>query len=149
VKNRAEQPRNFQQLAERWMKAEGPTKKKSTLDAYRNCLRRYVVPAFGQRPIAAIGREEIQRFFAEQSQQIQPRHSSGNARHSKPDAGMGHSSAAGPKPIPARASSSLSVPAGERSSGYSSLRSKSAKERSVSMSRIQLWFFWWQQLACE
>jgi excisionase family DNA binding protein len=58
---------NFQELAERWQNAEGPTMKVSTLRHYQNALRAYVIPVFGNRMISEINREQVQNFLAEQS----------------------------------------------------------------------------------
>jgi integrase len=55
----------FNQLVERWQKAEGPTMKASTLDHYKNALR--YVRSFNDRVISNINREEIQSFLAEQA----------------------------------------------------------------------------------
>lgn len=58
---------SFQELAERWQKAEGPTMKPSTLCHYANALRTYVVPVFGDRTISGINREDVQLFINEQA----------------------------------------------------------------------------------
>jgi hypothetical protein len=58
---------DFQELTERWQNAEGPTMKPTTLSHYPNALRAYVVPAFGNRKIFTINREDIQVFLAEQA----------------------------------------------------------------------------------
>lgn len=58
----------FDELADRWRDAEGPTLKQSTLNAYTSALRAYVRPAFGKRKITSINREDIQRFLVEQAQ---------------------------------------------------------------------------------
>lgn len=58
---------DFQELTERWQNAEGPTLKPTTLSHYQNALRAYVVPAFGNRKISTINREDIQVFLAEQA----------------------------------------------------------------------------------
>lgn len=57
----------FGELAERWEKAEGVTKKSSTLIHYRNAIRMYVNPVFQSRKIATISRENIQVYLAEQA----------------------------------------------------------------------------------
>ena len=57
----------FEELAERWQRAEGPTMKASTLHHYQNALRAYVVPHLGKQRIAAINREMVQRFLAQQA----------------------------------------------------------------------------------
>jgi integrase len=54
----------FQELAERWMAAVGPTKKASSLDTYKRALR-YVLPTFGRYEIKTINKERIQLFLAE------------------------------------------------------------------------------------
>jgi len=58
---------SFQELTERWEKAEGPTMKRTTLSHYQNALRAYVVPTFGKRKIAEINREDVQHFLSEQA----------------------------------------------------------------------------------
>jgi integrase len=58
---------SFQELAERWREAEGPTMKTSTFQHYENALRAYVVPFFGKENITVINRERVQRFLAEQA----------------------------------------------------------------------------------
>ena len=58
---------SFQELAERWQEAEGPTTKTSTFQHYENALRAYVVPFFGKEKIADINRERVQLFLAEQA----------------------------------------------------------------------------------
>lgn len=57
----------LRELAERWERAEGPAMKSTTLNHYKNALRAYVVPAFGNRKISSINREDIQLFLAEQA----------------------------------------------------------------------------------
>ncbi len=57
----------FRELAERWAAAEGPTIKPSTLAHYRNALRAYLLPVYGEREIKTITREEIQRLLAERA----------------------------------------------------------------------------------
>ena len=52
----------------RWQTAIGPTYKTSTLEHYTNALRAYVLPTFKDRRIAAINREMIQNFLAEQAE---------------------------------------------------------------------------------
>ena len=58
----------FHELAERWQTAVGPTYKASTLDHYTNALSAYVLPTFKDKRIAAINREMIQNFLAEQAE---------------------------------------------------------------------------------
>jgi len=58
---------SFRDLAERWEKAEGSTIKATTLHHYKNALRAYVLPRFGDRKIAEINREDIQTFLAEKA----------------------------------------------------------------------------------
>ncbi len=58
---------SFRELAERWEKAEGSTMKATTLHHYKNALRAYVVPRFGERKITEINREDIQNFLAEKA----------------------------------------------------------------------------------
>ncbi len=58
---------SFKELAERWEKAEGSTLKTTTLRHYKNALRAYLLPRFGERKIAEINREDIQTFLAEQA----------------------------------------------------------------------------------
>jgi integrase len=58
---------SFRELAERWEKAEGSTMKGTTLHHYKNALRAYVLPKFGDRKIAEINREDIQTFLAEKA----------------------------------------------------------------------------------
>jgi integrase len=58
---------SFRKLAERWEKAEGSTMKATTLSHYKNALRAYVLPIFGDRKIAEINREDIQTFLAEKA----------------------------------------------------------------------------------
>ena len=55
---------DFQELTERWQKAEGPTMKTTTLIHYKNALRAYVLPAFGARKISTVNREDVQTFLA-------------------------------------------------------------------------------------
>jgi integrase len=57
----------FRELTERWEKAEGSTIKGTTLHHYKNALRAYVLPKFGDRKIADINREDIQTFLAEKA----------------------------------------------------------------------------------
>jgi integrase len=57
----------FEEVAQRWEKAEGSTMKPTTLIHYRNALRAYVLPTFGARKIASINREDIQNFLAEKA----------------------------------------------------------------------------------
>jgi integrase len=54
----------FQELTERWEKAEGPTLKPATLGHYKNALRAYVLGTFAKRRISDITREDIQMFLA-------------------------------------------------------------------------------------
>ncbi len=56
---------DFRTLVERWQKAEGPTMKPSTFDHHRTALPGYVLPVFKNRKIAAISREDVQIFLAE------------------------------------------------------------------------------------
>ena len=58
---------SFRKLTERWEKAEGSTMKATTLSHYKNALRAYVLPVFGDRKIAEINREDIQTFLAEKA----------------------------------------------------------------------------------
>jgi integrase len=58
---------NFRELAERWERAEGSTIKATTLHHYKNALRAYVLPKFGDRKITDINREDIQTFLAEKA----------------------------------------------------------------------------------
>ena len=58
---------SFKELAGRWEKAEGSTLKSTTLRHYKNALRAYLLPRFGERKIAEINREDIQTFLAEQA----------------------------------------------------------------------------------
>lgn len=58
---------SFQELVERWQKAEGTTLKPTTLSHYQNALRAYVLPKFGRRKVNTINREDIQMFLAEQA----------------------------------------------------------------------------------
>jgi integrase len=58
---------SFKELAERWEKAEGSTRKAITLQHYTNALRAYVLPRFGEREITEINREDIQTFLAEKA----------------------------------------------------------------------------------
>jgi integrase len=57
----------FDELAERWAAAEGPTLKESTLAHYQHALRTYVLPVFGVRKISKITREEIQKALADRA----------------------------------------------------------------------------------
>jgi hypothetical protein len=57
----------FRDLAERWERAEGSTMKATTLHHYKNALRAYVLPEFGDRKITEINREDIQTFLAERA----------------------------------------------------------------------------------
>jgi integrase len=59
---------SFEDLVQRWQKAEGPTMKTSTLGHYENALRAYVLPVFGKHRIAEINREDVQLFLAKQAQ---------------------------------------------------------------------------------
>lgn len=59
---------DFAQLAKRWEEAEGPTMKASTRERYRRTLNGYLVPSFGDRKIADISREDIQRYLADKAQ---------------------------------------------------------------------------------
>jgi len=58
---------SFSQLAKRWEQAEGPTMKASTRERYLRTLSGYLVPAFGDRKIADISREDIQRYLADKA----------------------------------------------------------------------------------
>jgi integrase len=58
---------SFRELSERWEKAEGSTMKATTLHHYKNALRAYVLPKFGDRKITEINREDIQTFLAEKA----------------------------------------------------------------------------------
>jgi len=58
---------SFQELADRWEKAEGSTMKATTLRHYKNALRAYVLSRFGARKITEINREDIQTFLAEKA----------------------------------------------------------------------------------
>lgn len=58
----------FSELVNRWSKAEGPTMKESTFAHYLHALHKYVVPAFGDKEISGINREQIQAFLAAQAQ---------------------------------------------------------------------------------
>jgi integrase len=58
---------SYDTLADRWEKAEGPTKKSSTMLHYRNAIRMYVKSTFGARQISTITREDIQVFLADQA----------------------------------------------------------------------------------
>lgn len=54
----------FSELADRWTKAEVPTIKESTANFYLKVLKTHVIPAFGNREIASITREDVQNFLA-------------------------------------------------------------------------------------
>ncbi len=56
---------SFEELAERWKKAEGSTMKPTTLGHYQNALHAYVLPRFGKRKISTTNREDVQKFLAE------------------------------------------------------------------------------------
>ena len=58
---------SFQELVERWEKAEGSTMKATMLRHHKNTLRAYVLPRFGARKITEINREDVQTFLAEKS----------------------------------------------------------------------------------
>jgi integrase len=58
---------SFQELAKRWENAEGSTMKATTLHHYKNALRAYVLPKFGERKVTEINREDIQNFLAEKA----------------------------------------------------------------------------------
>jgi integrase len=58
---------SFEELTQRWAKAEGPTMKATTLGHYENALRAYVVPAFGEELIANISREDVQLFLGDKA----------------------------------------------------------------------------------
>jgi integrase len=57
----------FQALSDRWVAAEGPSMKPSTLSHYRNALNGYVLPTFGTQVISSITREQIQLFLVQQA----------------------------------------------------------------------------------
>jgi integrase len=57
----------FRELSDRWLKAEGPTMKTSTLDHYQNALKAYLLPTFGERDVKRITREEIQLFLSKKA----------------------------------------------------------------------------------
>jgi hypothetical protein len=57
----------FNNLADRWEKAEGPDLKSSTLAHYTNALRAYVRPHFGERNIKDITKEDIKLFLNEKA----------------------------------------------------------------------------------
>lgn len=54
----------FRELTQRWKTSEGPTLKDSTFAHYVNALNAYVLPEFENCKIAAINREDIQKFLA-------------------------------------------------------------------------------------
>jgi integrase len=58
---------SFRELTERWEKAEGSTMKATTLHHYKNALRAYILPKFGERKITEINREDIQTFLGEKA----------------------------------------------------------------------------------
>src|SRR5579872_6575530 len=58
---------NFRELSERWQLVAMPTLKPSTAAHYRNALRAYLIPAFGKRKIATIGRFDVETFLSQQS----------------------------------------------------------------------------------
>lgn len=58
---------SFRELVERWERAEGLAIKATTLQHYKNALRAYVLPRFGERKITEINREDIQTFLAEKA----------------------------------------------------------------------------------
>ena len=60
-------PLKFRELSEKWMGAEGPVMKTSTLNHYQNALKAYLLPAFGERDVRRITREEIQLFLAKKA----------------------------------------------------------------------------------
>lgn len=57
----------FAELHRRWEIAEIPTMKKTTANYYQKILHAHVLPVFGNREIASIGREDIQVLLAEQA----------------------------------------------------------------------------------
>lgn len=57
----------FRELAQRWENVEGPTMKLSTCQHYKNALSAYVLPYLGVENIAAINREKVQQFLADQA----------------------------------------------------------------------------------
>lgn len=58
---------SFQELVERWEKAEGSTMKPTTLRHHKNTLRAYVLLKLGDRKITEINREDVQTFLAEKA----------------------------------------------------------------------------------
>lgn len=57
----------FQELAERWERAEGASMKVPTLAHYHQSLHACVLPLLGTRKLGTINREDIQRFLAERA----------------------------------------------------------------------------------
>jgi integrase len=57
----------FRELVDRWKAAEGPTLKSTTFGHYANALRAYVLPAFAEKPITNINREDVQALLAEKA----------------------------------------------------------------------------------
>lgn len=57
----------FAELHKRWEVAEVPTMKTTTANYYQKILRAHLLPVFGNREIASIGREDVQVFLAEQA----------------------------------------------------------------------------------
>ena len=59
---------SFAQLVERWKAAVVPTIKDTTATYYQKMLRAHIVPAFGDREVASIGRYDIETFLADRAQ---------------------------------------------------------------------------------
>ena len=57
----------FRELVERWEAAVVPTLQATSADFYKRKLRSHAVPVFGERPISAIGRFDVESFLAEQT----------------------------------------------------------------------------------
>jgi Phage integrase, N-terminal SAM-like domain len=58
----------FSELVEKWNVVAVPTIKNTTATYYKKELNVHIVPAFGQRKIATIGRYDIEAFLAEKAQ---------------------------------------------------------------------------------
>ncbi len=58
----------FSDLAERWEQVVVPTIKSTTATYYQKMLRAHVIPAFGQKEVAGIGRYDVETFLAERAQ---------------------------------------------------------------------------------
>jgi integrase len=58
----------FSELVEKWNVVALPTIKNTTAAYYKKELNVHIVPAFGQREIATIGRYDIEAFLAEKAQ---------------------------------------------------------------------------------